>query len=182
MAALDISALQPKSSPLRLSFTPGPEMLSKHWSRFRSLTWLRAGLSRSEAVARVETSAEDGLGTGCLLPGASLHPNLPHTVFVTNAHVIPEALEAYDAIVSFYGLADPVPRTSFRIVRTTCSSTTTRRHFSTPVPRTREVPGAQSSTTAGNSSASTTVAACPCRGSTAPLGLTRQEPELAFTR
>src|SRR4051794_5414877 len=61
--------------------------------RFRSLTWFRTGLERCRAVARLENLNEDGIGTGFVVDGRSLHPSLPARVVVTNGHVVPESLE-----------------------------------------------------------------------------------------
>lgn len=86
--------------------------------RYQSLTWYRRGLERCRAVALIENGNEDGIGTGFLLRGADLHPDLPPTVLVTNAHVVPESLAADDAVVTFHGLdgnmRDDRP---FRVIR-----------------------------------------------------------------
>ena len=57
--------------------------------RYNSLTWYRNGLRRCQAVARIENRNQDGIGTGFLVAGGELHPSLPHTILVTNGHVIP---------------------------------------------------------------------------------------------
>jgi Trypsin-like peptidase domain len=86
--------------------------------RFQSLTWYRTGLARCRAVARVENAFEDGIGTGFLMEGPTLHPALPPTVFVTNGHVIPEDLPPRDAVIVFRGLdSDVGSRQQFRIRR-----------------------------------------------------------------
>jgi len=74
--------------------------------RFRSLTWFRTGLERCRAVARVENANEDGIGTGFLVDGSTLHPALPTRLLVTNGHVVPEALDARDGVVVFRGIGD----------------------------------------------------------------------------
>lgn len=86
--------------------------------RYRSLAWFRTGLVRCRAVARVETAFEDGIGTGFLVDGRTLHSTLPQTVFMTNAHVIPEGLPPRDAVIVFRGLErDTGVRRQFRVVR-----------------------------------------------------------------
>ncbi|MGV9743922.1 trypsin-like peptidase domain-containing protein [Rhodococcus zopfii] len=71
--------------------------------RYQSLAWYRHGLARCRAVAQICTPSEDGIGTGVLVDGADLHPDLPGRVLVTNGHVTPEALEPDDAVVLFHG-------------------------------------------------------------------------------
>ena len=72
--------------------------------RYQSLKWYRTGLVRCRAVARIQTAYDDGLGTGFLASGPSLHPDLAPLVLVTNGHVVPEGLEADSAVVTFHGL------------------------------------------------------------------------------
>lgn len=87
-------------------------------SRYRSLAWYRKGLARCRAVARVETTVEDGIGTGFLVRGPDLHPGLPEQVLMTNAHVVPEALAPDDCVVAFHGLdADTGGPRSFGVRR-----------------------------------------------------------------
>jgi hypothetical protein len=74
--------------------------------RFRSLTWFRTGLERCRAVVRLENVNEDGIGTGFVVDGASLHPALPGRVVVTNGHVVPEGIDPRDCVVVFHGLED----------------------------------------------------------------------------
>ncbi len=73
-------------------------------TRFVGLPWYRNGLERCRAVARVETESADGMGTGFLVAGPALHPDLPSLVLVTNGHVVPEGLDPQDAFVAFHGL------------------------------------------------------------------------------
>jgi V8-like Glu-specific endopeptidase len=84
--------------------------------RFLSLAWYRTGLQRCRAVARIQTDNEDGVGTGFLVAGPDLHPDLPPLVVVTNGHVVPEELDAADALVAFHGLDDdPGRQARFRV-------------------------------------------------------------------
>lgn len=86
--------------------------------RYLNLQWYRTGLVRCRAVARIQTEHADGIGTGFLARGPDLHPDLPPLVLVTNAHVVPEELDARDAVVAFHGLdADPDTRRTFRVDR-----------------------------------------------------------------
>ena len=61
------------------------------------LTWYRTGLQRCRAVARIQTADDVGVGTGFLVAGPDLHPDLPPLVLVTNGHVVPEDLDPTDA-------------------------------------------------------------------------------------
>jgi V8-like Glu-specific endopeptidase len=82
------------------------------------LAWYRTGLQRCRAVARIQTDYGDGLGTGFLVSGPDLHPDLPPLVVVTNGHVVPEELEPDEAVVAFHGLDDdPGRQARFRVVR-----------------------------------------------------------------
>jgi V8-like Glu-specific endopeptidase len=74
--------------------------------RYLSLTWYRTGLQRCRAVARVQTGNDDGIGTGFLVAGPDLHPDLPPLVVITNGHVVPEGLDPHNALVVFHGLDD----------------------------------------------------------------------------
>jgi V8-like Glu-specific endopeptidase len=86
--------------------------------RYQSLTWYRNGLARCRAVARIQTCNDDGIGTGFLIAGADLHPDLPTLVLVTNGHVIPEEIRPEDAVVVFHGLDDdPGQHNRFRVTR-----------------------------------------------------------------
>jgi V8-like Glu-specific endopeptidase len=102
--------------------------------RYRSLSWYRKGLLRCRAVARIENRNEDGLGTGFLVAGSELHPALPSTVLVTNGHVIPEGLKAYDARVVFHGLeSDAEGSKEFKVVRQWWNEPSNRPHLDTTV-------------------------------------------------
>lgn len=70
---------------------------------------LLLGLERCKAVGRVETTANEGFGTGFAVPGARLSGKLDGDyVFVTNAHVVsekePDALRPASAKVTFHSL------------------------------------------------------------------------------
>jgi Trypsin-like peptidase domain/MAP3K TRAFs-binding domain len=71
---------------------------------FESYRWFEDLMGRCRGVARVEDDYEEGVGTGFLMRGADLHPRLPETVLVTNAHVVPDALDPANAILTFRGL------------------------------------------------------------------------------
>jgi V8-like Glu-specific endopeptidase/tetratricopeptide (TPR) repeat protein len=86
--------------------------------RYVSLTWYRIGLKRCRAVARIQTADEQGVGTGFLVAGPDLHPDLPPLVVVTNGHVVPEDLYPGQAHVAFHGLDDdPGRQACFRVLR-----------------------------------------------------------------
>ena len=86
--------------------------------RYLSLTWYRTGLQRCRAVARIQTLDDQSIGTGFLVAGPGLHPDLPPLVLVTNGHVVPEELDAEEAVVAFHGLDDdPGRRSRFRVIR-----------------------------------------------------------------
>jgi hypothetical protein len=82
--------------------------------RFETLRWFRTALDRCRGVARIEDPYGWPVGTGFLVDGPRLHPGLPPTVLVTNAHVIaqddPEALTPERARVTFRALGDNQPR------------------------------------------------------------------------
>jgi Trypsin-like peptidase domain/Tetratricopeptide Repeats-Sensor len=86
-------------------------------TRFQSLTWYRTGLVRCRAVAQVVDGNDDGIGTGFLVRGPDLHLDLPPLVFMTNGHVVPEALLPGDARVVFRGLDADGTRQDFRVAR-----------------------------------------------------------------
>jgi V8-like Glu-specific endopeptidase len=70
---------------------------------------LMLGLERCKAVGRVETTADEGFGTGFAIPGVSLSTKLDGKyVFVTNAHVVsetePDALRTSNARLTFHSL------------------------------------------------------------------------------
>jgi V8-like Glu-specific endopeptidase len=84
--------------------------------RYQSLTWYRSGLIRCRAVARIQTQNDVGIGTGFLVAGADLHPDLPRLVLVTNGHVVPEAVRPEEALVVFHGLdGDPGQHNRFQV-------------------------------------------------------------------
>lgn len=86
--------------------------------RYLSLTWYRTGLKRCRAVARIQTADDLGVGTGFLVAGPDLHPDLPPLVVVTNGHVVPEDLDPGQARVAFHGLDDDQGRQGrFRVAR-----------------------------------------------------------------
>jgi V8-like Glu-specific endopeptidase len=86
--------------------------------RYQSLTWYRNGLARCRAVARIQTCNDDGIGTGFLVAGTDLHPDLPALVLVTNGHVVPEEIRPEDTVVVFHGLDDDPGRNNrFRVKR-----------------------------------------------------------------
>jgi V8-like Glu-specific endopeptidase len=86
--------------------------------RYLSLTWYRTGLQRCRAVARIQTADDRSVGTGFLVAGPDLHPDLPPLVLVTNGHVVPEELDPVDAVVAFHGLDDdPGSQSRFRVTR-----------------------------------------------------------------
>ncbi len=87
--------------------------------RYKSYRWYLGGLTRCRAVARIQTRYDDGVGTGFLVAGPQLHPDLPPLVVVTNGHVIPENLEFEDGLAAFHGLdADPGRSVAVEIART----------------------------------------------------------------
>jgi V8-like Glu-specific endopeptidase len=84
--------------------------------RFVSLSWYRTGLKRCRAVARIQTADDYGVGTGFLVAGPDLHPDLPPLVVITNGHVVPEGISPGHAYVAFHGLDDdPGRRARFRV-------------------------------------------------------------------
>jgi hypothetical protein len=86
--------------------------------RFVSLTWYRTGLKRCRAVARIQTADDLAVGTGFLVAGPDLHPDLPPLVVVTNGHVVPEDLDPGHAHVVFHGLDDdPGRQGRFRVAQ-----------------------------------------------------------------
>ncbi len=72
---------------------------------------LRLGLTRCEAVGRVEELTGEGFGTGFVLPGSVLKKSWGSSlVFVTNAHVLsesdPRAVSPKKAQVTFHAVRD----------------------------------------------------------------------------
>ena len=74
--------------------------------RFTTTRWFSNALDRCRGVARIEDEVGDGVGTGFLVEGAGLHPSLPPAVLITNAHVVPRAIQAEEAFLAFRGLED----------------------------------------------------------------------------
>lgn len=72
--------------------------------RFQGMNWWLTGLERCRAVARIESRFSDAVGTGFLVDGRLLSPELPDLVLVTNGHVLPEDLPYGDACAVFHGL------------------------------------------------------------------------------
>ena len=61
-------------------------------------------------------TATTRVGTGFLVAGSDLHPDLPPLVLITNGHVVPEGLNPVEAVVAFHGLDDdPGPSGPFRV-------------------------------------------------------------------
>ena len=86
--------------------------------RYQSLTWYRNGLLRCRAVTSIQTRNDVAIGTGFLVTGPDLHPDLPPLVVVTNGHVVPEGLQPDEVVLAFHGIDDdPVPRARFRVRR-----------------------------------------------------------------
>jgi len=70
-------------------------------------------------VARIESKFSEAIGTGFLVGGKRLSPELPDLVLVTNGHVVPEDLPYNDACAVFHGLVGDgeSARRRFDIVR-----------------------------------------------------------------
>lgn len=92
--------------------------------RFQGMNWWLTGLQRCRAVARIESRFSDAVGTGFLVAGRELAPELPELVLVTNGHVLPEDLAYGDAVAVFHGLrgdrdeeGGPEPRRAFEVRR-----------------------------------------------------------------
>jgi S1-C subfamily serine protease len=102
---------------------PAADMPDEHlervfgYERFKTLTWYRNGLSRCRAVGQVENVNQDGIGTGFVVSGNSLHPDLPDRVFITNSHVVPEGLPYREAMIFFRGLDSAGSAQGFRVAR-----------------------------------------------------------------
>jgi hypothetical protein len=78
---------------------------------FMSPEKIRLGLTRCEAVGRVEELTGDGVGTGFAIPGTELSDSWPSALlFVTNNHVVsttnPDALRIANAQVTFHAVRD----------------------------------------------------------------------------
>jgi V8-like Glu-specific endopeptidase len=87
--------------------------------RFKGMTWWLTGLERCRAVARIESRYGDAIGTGFLVAGKQLSPELPETVLVTNGHVVPEGLPYGQTFAVFHGLVGDRSsgRRKFEVVR-----------------------------------------------------------------
>jgi Trypsin-like peptidase domain/Tetratricopeptide Repeats-Sensor len=75
---------------------------------FHPIDWLRDALAACRSVALVEDGYE-GMGTGFVLAGTALRPGWPARVLLTNAHVVPDAVDPADVVVTFRGLSDTRP-------------------------------------------------------------------------
>jgi hypothetical protein len=77
------------------------------WDRFQPVGWLREALDTCRSVARIEDYWGNGCGTGFVLAGDQIRPGAwPTRVLLTNAHVVPDALQPDDTFITFRGLAD----------------------------------------------------------------------------
>ncbi|MEV0803211.1 serine protease [Kribbella sp. NPDC050281] len=87
--------------------------------RFKGMQWWLTGLERCRAVARIESMYADAIGTGFLVSGKQLSPDLPDVVLVTNGHVVPEDLPYGQAFAVFHGLVGDreSARRKFEVVR-----------------------------------------------------------------
>jgi V8-like Glu-specific endopeptidase len=85
--------------------------------RFQTYEWYMQGASRCLAVARIGREKSRGIGTGFLMPGGVIHPELKdEVVLLTNSHVVTDNLEEErnallpgEAIVVFEALDLPKP-------------------------------------------------------------------------
>lgn len=73
--------------------------------QFHPVDWLRDALVACRSVARVEDGYE-GVGTGFVLAGHELHQGWPERVLLTNAHVVPDAVDLDDVVITFRGLSE----------------------------------------------------------------------------
>ena len=111
--------------------------------RYKSFRWYVDGLTRCRAVARIQTQYDDGVGTGFLVAGPQLHPDLPSLVVVTNGHVIPEGLEIGEGVVAFHGLdADPGRTVELQIAEMCWSEPSAPPGLDTTILRLKEYPDA----------------------------------------
>ena len=112
-------ALRPEKGALRPEKSgSAPEPPAYRTDRYIPLTLYRKGLQRCRAVACIQTADEQGVGTGFLVAGPDLHPDLPPLVVVTNGHVVPEDLDPATALLAFHGLDDdPGRQARFRVAR-----------------------------------------------------------------
>ncbi len=72
-------------------------------TRTVSLRWYKKGLDQCNAVARIE-KFDKGVGTGWLVKASDFFPGREGVLLLTNAHVIPDAVKAEDAIANFQAL------------------------------------------------------------------------------
>jgi hypothetical protein len=82
--------------------------------RFHPVDWLRDALLACRSVARVE-DGYDGKGTGFVLAGDDLRPGWPARVLVTNAHVVPDAVEPDEVVITFRGLSEAGRETALTV-------------------------------------------------------------------
>src|SRR4051812_26323820 len=96
----------PEISRAKLQLIAGDPFFQKVLGNegFFNLQWFHTALQRCRAVARIEDTVDDGIGTGFLVAGADLHADYPPVVLVTNAHVVPDTLDPGDAVVTFRAL------------------------------------------------------------------------------
>jgi hypothetical protein len=73
--------------------------------QFHPVDWLRAALVACRSVARVEDGYESK-GTGFVLAGDEVRQGWPSRVLLTNAHVVPDAVQPDDVLITFRGLSD----------------------------------------------------------------------------
>jgi S1-C subfamily serine protease len=76
------------------------------WDQFQPVGWLREALDACRSVARIEDRYDSGWGTGFVLAGDQLRPGWPSRVLLTNAHVVPDAVDLDDVLIAFRGLSD----------------------------------------------------------------------------
>lgn len=77
------------------------------WDRFQPLGWLREALLACRSVARIQDRYGNGVGTGSVLDGDTVHPGKWRgRVLLTNAHVVPDVVTVDDAYVMFSGMTD----------------------------------------------------------------------------
>ena len=74
--------------------------------QFKTLGWWRDGLDKCRSVAMVQDKYGDGQGTAFVISGRAIHDAWPDRVVLTNAHVVPQAVDADDAWAGFYGIND----------------------------------------------------------------------------
>jgi hypothetical protein len=71
--------------------------------KYQSLNWYKTGLKRCEAVGRVETLMDRGVGSGFLVRASDFFSGASdkELLFLTNAHVVPEEISFKKAKVVF---------------------------------------------------------------------------------